>query len=96
MRGVREGWRFGVTYYRTPGMVNVRECRERRGMSIQDLADTSGLSMSTISVADNATGRGPSIKESTVKAIANALGVSKYELTVGPEELAVLEEIEGA
>lgn len=79
--------------YRTPSVVNVRDLRRERGMTLDDLAEASGLSSRTIAACEGDDPFWPSVKESTVRALAEALGVSKHDITCGPEEGQILRDL---
>lgn len=63
-------------------MLNLREIRLSRGLSVQKLADLSGIHRRTIQDIE---GRGDCML-STAHRLAQALGVTLNELYTGPEE----------
>jgi len=62
---------------------NIREAREARGLTVQEVSRRAGLTHSTLAWIEDGTTRDPKI--STVVALARALGVEPAELLRGRE-----------
>jgi transcriptional regulator with XRE-family HTH domain len=62
----------------------IRRERQLAGLTLQNLADRSGVSQSRLSSVEN--GRGGSLRPPTLKAVAEALGLTVADLVIEPVE----------